>query len=111
MLLTADVSMVIVGLFRWSARLAGWDIYKSRKTYALCLRPPGLGDGETPPGVAIMSIDRNYWYPSEPLLCFVSAQPEAQSLGVYLVGRARMSSASERGCVKVLSLEEEVRGI
>jgi hypothetical protein len=67
MLLTAEVSMVIVG--------------------ALCLRPPGLGDGGVPLRSGMLREDRlldlktlSPW--------FVSTQPKAQSLGMYLVAEA-----------------------
>lgn len=69
MLLTAEVSMVIVG--------------------ALCLRPAGLGDGDTPPEPVIAVVKLSYRY--QDLFVASTAQPEAQSLGRYLVTQDRAS--------------------
>lgn len=45
--MTADVSMVIVGLSTFhNISKADGEYIQMGKAYALCLRPPGLGVGE-----------------------------------------------------------------
>ena len=62
MLLTAEVSMVIVGLQHTvSAKWNGVCI-SSEVAYALCLRPPDPGSGETPLESAMIQDLVCYWF-------------------------------------------------
>lgn len=53
---------------------------------ALCLLPPGLGNGGTPLGSVIFVAQENYWAPIVRIRV-VSAHPVAQRLFGYIVGK------------------------